>query len=301
MDIFDDFTMYSYAHFENAVNIGWNNNRTPHGGLVKDGLKEALVRYLDYRVNMTRGSGVLERFSFADKSYTLGCAEIRLIAGDGTVYAAPDSIVSLVVNADYSPPEKLVDADINGVDPNSDQYTAFIENYNLEHFWGAPKEYIQMGEEALSRVLSGDTVALSKYLSLNPDALTIVTNDGSILNAAIKHGLEKPAMLLLDYRIPIDRYNGGELFTAIDTKMDSVAIRLIDEGIPLHNYSPQSNPLFYAISKHSNTIAKKLAKTQKHLACVYNTPFVHNCNLLQWCIRCQNKEMLDYITEVNSY
>lgn len=300
MDIFDDFTLYSYAHFENAVNIGWNPDETGRARTAGGDFKEALVRYLDHRVNMTRGGGVLKRFSYGEKTVTLGSAEIRVIAGDGTVYAVPDMVVDRVVNDSYCPPEELIDAVLNGVYPDDGRYRTYISKYDAEHFWGAPVQYAEKGKKALNVLVSGDVAGLSRFLEDDPGALTIVTAEGSLLNAAIRHGSEEKAILLLDLHIPIDRYNGGELFSAIDCDMAAVAERLINEGIPLHNYSPQTNPLFYAVYKCSNTIAKKLAE-KKHLYRIYNTPYVQNCNLLQWCVRCRNREMMEFITEANMY
>ncbi len=301
MDYFDDFTLYSYAHFENALNVGWDVDGTPPGPPVGAELKEALPRYLEHRVNMTRGGGVLTQFVYWGKSYTLGSAELRILGKDGTVYAVPDRIVDLVMGGAYRPPEALAEAAVHGIDPDSAQYREYRKAYDPAHFWGAGEEYARKGDEALRRVLSGDGAALTRYLEDEPEALTVVTGEGSLLNAAIRHGLEKTAMLLLDLKIPIDRYNGGELFSAIDAKLDAVALRLIDEGIPLHTQSPQCNPLFYAIAKGGNTVAKKLADSHRHLSRIYSTPFVRDCNVLQWCVMCRNREMLEYITEANRY
>lgn len=301
MDYFDDFTLYSYMHYENAVNIGWDTGGTLPGPAVGEDFRDLLPRYLAHRVNMTRGGGILKQFIYEGKSYTLGCAELRVLGKDGTVFAVPDMVVDLVMRGEYCPPEALTDAVVHGIEPDSAQYRAYIKTYDQAHFWGAGEEYARKGNEALHWVLTGSEVTLSRFLEDEPGAMSIVTSEGSLLNAAIRHNLERNAMLLLDLEIPINRYNGGELFSAIDAKMDAVALRLIDEGIPLHTQSPQCNPLFYAIAKGSNTVAKKLADCHKQLFQIYNTPFVRNCNILQWCVKCRNTEMLAYITEASRY
>ena len=301
MDYFDDYSMYSYLHYENAVNIGWNISGGLQNASIDNRIKNGLARFLDSRVNMTRGGGILKNFSYENRNYVLGAAEIRIVAKNGIVYAVPDSIIDLVFRDAYCPPDVLIDAVLYGLTPDSEQYQSYMKRYMPEHFWGASEEYVSKSRTALSVIVSGDPAFISCYLNDNPDALTIVTEEGSILNVAIRHGLDSIARTLLDCNIPIDRYNGAELFSAIDNGMNDIAEMLIDKGIPLHNYSPQSNPLFYAIMKKDNFIAMKLAKEYKQLVCTYDTPFVNQCNILQWCIRCKNKEMLDVITTMNLY
>ena len=301
MDIFDDFTVYSYLHYENALNIGWNIQSDPQDQEPDSVLASKILSYLDFRVNMTRGGGVLKKVSFHEKDYILGCAEIRVVAKDGTVYAVPDMVIDYISNGSYRAPDPLVKAVTDGIDPHGDEYASFLARYSAEHFWGASEAYIADYKNALQIVSSGDVNALSQYLDENPNALNIVTNEGSLLNAAIARKLEDIAFLLINRKIPLNKYNGKELFTAIDCGMTSVAEKLIDSGITLNHYSPQCNPLFYAIMKQDNATAKKLAQNYKQLFCVYNTPYIRNCNVLQWCLKCNNREMFQYISAVNKY
>ena len=295
MDCFDDFTLYSYAHFENAQNIGWHIPKHECGD-ADNQTTELLSRFLDYRVNTTRGAGTIKKYTYNGKEYFLGCAEFRIISKEGHVYAIPDSVIQMVQQGSYRLPSTVMNSLSDGYLPGTEYYSNFITRYNPDCFWGASDQYIEAGKKAKDIVASNMISNIESMLDAAPETLDVITDEGSLLHVAIKHKAEDAAFFLIEKNIKLNRYNGGELFAAIDYGMDMIAFRLIDLDIPMQNYSPQNNPLFYSIMKRSNSIAKKLVDEQKSLFQTYDTPFVRNCNVLQWCARCGNIEMLKYLS-----
>jgi hypothetical protein len=62
----------------------------------------------------------------------LGSAEIRIISGQGQLYASPNLIFHHVVGHDYSPPPEFVRAVLMGPCPPEDGYYELLNKLGLE-------------------------------------------------------------------------------------------------------------------------------------------------------------------------
>lgn len=136
MAFFHDLTPYTYLKsakdYEVALNIGWLSEEQPysHGNVSEEFLNNLWLHY-KFRVYTTRGFSPCALSSkciypvmaeFKGESLRLGSAEIRVLARDGAIFAAPDLIFHYVVFHHYLPPDKFLDAVINGYHPQSPEY-----------------------------------------------------------------------------------------------------------------------------------------------------------------------------------
>lgn len=295
MELFKDLTFYSRNHYENALNIGWVAPEEPLANAEPDhALLQKLIPYLAYPFNTTRESGCL-KVEYQQKQYTLGYSEIRVISASGQVYAAPDMIVSHILNCEYTPPAEFRDAVLYGLDPNSDEYQNYYNSYSFENFWGAQADYIQRVQHLLAMV---DRKDVDGILSLSSEERFVITERGSLLNAAIENRDEDFTLSLLNSGISIDSCNGIELVNAVRYHQNRVALRLLTDGIPMFYHTPNVNPLFIAIAVKNNEIAKALMLHNKKLVQIYSNAFLRDCNILQWAMRYKN---LDFVMYLQNY
>lgn len=298
MDYCEDLSYYSRFHFENARNVGFGrmtgvkkNNQLPAEFMTR------LLKYLKYPLNSVRG-GTFKTVQFENIEYTLGFSEIRVLDGKGRVYAAPDEIVANILTEDYLPPKEFVDAVMYGVSPDSDEYQTYLRRYRPEYCWGASNAYVADVVGLVELISSGNLRQLKKLLEERRELLELVTGNGSLLNEAITRGREDIALYLLDSGISLERFEGIELLTAVESGLESVVIALMDRNIPIKMDRPRNNPLFLAIGRYQNRIAEFLYRTNKSLVTTYNTEFTRDCNILQWTKMCNNTAFMDFLMKL---
>lgn len=130
MTWFEDLSPYTYcenvwtppgtAAAPTAVNVGWLDGVHPFATAdPRPELVEALLRLCRKRVNVMRVMhrcelcaepelGIVEQID--GETIHLGNTEIRVIAADGTLYAAPTLIAHYVAEHHYLPPTAFVTA-----------------------------------------------------------------------------------------------------------------------------------------------------------------------------------------------
>ncbi len=295
MDFFYDGTYYSFQHYENSINIGWILSNEIYNNTVNEELAEKLMEYIPYSVNTVRGGDYYKKIMFKNKEMLLGFSEFRIIASDGTVYACPDLIIYNILYQNYNPPKEFINAVFNGLSYKTNEYALFIENYNKDSFWGTSKAYAYTSRKILDCIKNNDIESIKSEFKINSDLINIVTEHGSLLNAAIKCNNEQLAMSLINMGIEINKFNGVELLSAIEMQQNEIANILIENNITIRKYSPKVNPLFYAVAKGNNYIAEKLLRSRKDLLRVYSNEFVNECDIVKWSIRCKNDKFLSII------
>ena len=297
MTFYKDLTYYIDKHFENALNVGWEENPEPYdyGRIFED----RIGAYLKYTVLHQRQISQAEEIVFKDTTYQIGYGEFRVIGSDGTVYACPDTLIGKVFAGEYKLPDCFVKAVNEGMDPDSLAYRIYLENFTPEKFWGASENDCWKLRRIRGVIQSGDLEELKRNIETDGDLLKMMTDQGSLLNMAIQNNQQELALYLADQNIPYEMFHGRELLYAIDAGMESVALKLLDKGIPMNAERIGVNPLFIAIRKPMNSVAKKLFLTHKELIQTYDDIYVGKCNLLQWTKRTQNDEMLQFI--INQY
>lgn len=293
MDFFNDFTLYQYYHFENAINIGFCTCDATRQLQLNDNFYEKLAKYLEYPFNPSRG-GDYKRITLFGREYTLGYAEMRIIAENGKVFAAPNLIISKIMEGIYTPPAEFVEAVLNGADQTSAEYRHYTDRYNEEHCWGATDEYIAKIGFVCSAIRRGDLGELKAFLRAN-DQDELVTNNGSLINEAIMAGQESLADYLIECDYSINRFDGVELLTAIECNMERIVEKLLSRKIYIKMDLPRNNPLFFAIAKHKNQIAKRLYEQKPELAITYNTEYTSDCNILMWSKMAKNDEFITFM------
>jgi hypothetical protein len=136
MAFFHDLTPYTYLKsakdYGIALNVGWLSGGQPYAhGNVSEEFLNNLWLHCKVPVHTTRGLSPCEISQecvypvvaeFNMESLRLGSAEIRVLAREGTIFAAPDMIFHYITVHRYLPPNKFLDAVINGYLPHSSEY-----------------------------------------------------------------------------------------------------------------------------------------------------------------------------------
>ena len=285
---YQDFTYYRRFHFEKAVNIGFCADKNDSGptAMESSALVYKLQRYIEHPLNVIRG-GFPRTIVINGKSYTLGFAEMRVIGKDGTVYAAPNEMVTDIIEGRYQPPAEFVAAVMNGVDPDSQEYLDYCSRYDQEHYWGASDKEIQRINEVTALIQKGDRTALKAYHEQEP-IMDIVTANGSVLCEAISNQNEDIAYWLLENGVSLEHFEGEELLAAINHGMEDHAIHLLSYEIPMIADSPADNPLFLAVAHRRNKIAVELYRNRKDLIRTYPVDGKADFNIYQWARRYKN-------------
>lgn len=297
MDSYKDLTYYMEKHFENALNIGWEKDHEPWD--YDREFSDLLGRYLNHIVSAIRAPGETEKVVFEGKEYVVGYGEFRVLGPGGTVYACPDILIPRVFAGQYKFPDCFEKAVREGPDPDGPEYREFMERYDMDHFWGASDDYLERMKSIRKLILESDPETVRGAVLKDPDILSFMTDQGSVLALAIKNGKEETALMLADQDIPFEMFGGRELLYAMENNMETVAEKLLDRNLPMSAERIGTNPLFTAIMKKMNGIAEKLFTEHKELIKTYNDIFVGPCNLLQWVRRCGNNEILQFI--MNQY
>ena len=296
MDYFKDLTYYNNLHYENARNVGFCPMGTESvAHQYPEEFIPKLAKYLNYPVNVSRGGGFDKSFVIDGVKHALGFSEIRVLAQNGIVYAAPDAVVAYIAEGLYVPPAEFVDAVLNGVDPDSEAYQTYLARYTPEYCWGASNEYVADVVSVVGKIASGNLTDLKDLLARRKGLLDLVTGNGSLLHEAIIRNQEAIAQSLVEAGIRLDKFEGDELLVAVESGMESVVVMLINAGIPIKADRPRHNPLFLAIGRKQNEIAKYLYKTRTDLVVTYNTEFAENCNILQWTRMCNNDSFMEFL------
>ena len=301
MEHFDDFTYYAQLHYENALNIGFSaksgsdqeNSFAPNRDF-----QQKLAKYAKHRVNLVRGGADFQMITVDGEAYALGFGEIRVIAADGTVYAAPDLIIDWVANGSYIPPKAFEDAVLHGLDPDGDAYGQFESRYKPDLFWGASDDCLMTARLVSSYMEKKDLAGFKQFLEANPQNLNIVTQNGTLLNGALLSENEEMAEYLLEKGVSLSMLSGIELLTAVEKGMTSIVQRMLSANIPIRTDIPRNNPLFWAIAKKQNEIAKLLYDERKDLVMTYDIGAIQNCNILQWSKLCDNTDFFNSLMNI---
>ena len=145
MAFYQDLSLYCYE--ESGVrpgtqNIGWiDANASFPKGDTSDAFIKTLWQFCKVPVVQTRGfhvcrlcnmpTDIAPRFEFDGETLNLGSAEIRVIAKDGLIYAAPNLIFHYVKDHRYLPPQAFVDAVLSAPEPQSKEYRAHLKALKL--------------------------------------------------------------------------------------------------------------------------------------------------------------------------
>jgi hypothetical protein len=144
MTFYPDLSPYVYLRsakdYGVALNVGWLSKEYsyPEGNVSSEFLNNLWV-HCKSRVLLTRGFSPCELSSececpivakFNREILRLGSAEIRVLAKDGTIFAAPDMIFHYVITHHYLPPKEFVEAVIDGFLPQSPEYLRAKALYN---------------------------------------------------------------------------------------------------------------------------------------------------------------------------
>lgn len=295
MDYYKDLSYYSRFHFENAKNIGFApKSQKKNATQLSEHFMPRLLKYLKYPLNSMRG-GAFRTVEINNTLYTFGFSEIRVLDNKGCVYAAPDEIVADIAEGNYIPPAEFIDAVINGPDPDSNKYQAYLSRYKPECCWGASNEYIMDVVKLVEMISTGNLPGVMAQTTNRNALLDIVTGNGSLLNEAITRSQEAIAVYLLNAGICLEKFEGVELLTAVERGHENLVRALVEKGVPMKMDRPRNNPLFLAIGRHQNAIAEYLYATRKELVTTYSTEFATNCNILQWTKMCKNTDFMHFL------
>lgn len=298
MDQYKDLTLYRRFHHENARNIGFNVERGINRPVVSDEKSEQLVdkliRFVDHPFNVIRGES-FRSVQWKGKKYALGFFELRVIATDGVVYAAPGTVIADILEGFYIPPKEFIDAVLNGWDPSSNDYAQFEQRYKEEYFWGSSDDYLQKMNEALELILKGEEWNVRERIVADPKVLKIVTPEGTLLSAALVAKRENVAEALVDLGISLDLLEGEELLRAVESGSGMMVRKLIDSGIAIKWDLPRNNPLFLAVAKGQNEIAEWLYSYHREMVAVYQTRNTKDCTILKWTNMFQNNAFMEFL------
>lgn len=292
---FRDMTYYSKHHYENALNIGFQKKQKVVNTSVDNELIQSLKKYIPFPVNMERGGMEVKIIQENDGEIALGFSEIRVIASDGTVYAAPDIIIAYIMEGLYDPPQEFKDAVLHGIAPESKEYANYYSRYDAEHFWGATDEYVHLIHTLKNLIKNDDTEQIKVRLTQNDKLKQLLTENGSLIGETIINGSINTIKCLIDLGVSLDMFEGRELFQAIDCGKEDVVKLLFDTEIEYNVDDIYKNPLFYAIDKKQNKIAKKLFLSRKDFVRTYHYPNQKECNILTWCKVCNNSDFIKII------
>lgn len=292
-----DFSKYSFQHFENAYNIGWNSNtylndRKNIGDIDKEFL-DCLRIFCESPLNRER-NGKYREIEVGGKKYAKGFGEIRILDLERKIrYAAPNIIIDDIINGIYSPPVVFIKAVKNAPKPGEVEYEKFLSTYTQENYWGEDEEDIKKivtAEKAIDRGIE----ELRKVIE-QEDVLNYVTSKGSLLNYSIEARKEKESLYLIDRGIDINAFEGIELLNAIKYNMTEVAEKLIEGDIYMNTNEMNRNPLVSAIIYRNKKLVIKLLNNRKDLINTYSNEYVRDCTILDIAKRYKDEEIINII------
>jgi hypothetical protein len=147
-EFFQDLSPYPGWPFEkglNLVSIGWLNPNLPYskGGVAKE-FTERLEIFCSYPMIMTFGvrpcdfcSKIVKFQLSSGKRITLyGEYYLRIPAVDGQkIYSARDSVLHLVVEHQYCPPQEFIGAVMGAALPGTLEFQQFALLWKEQHVW----------------------------------------------------------------------------------------------------------------------------------------------------------------------
>jgi len=144
MAYFEDLTPYRYIESGMApetYNVGWLDQARAFSTCEpqKEDI-DALWGFCQISVATTRGihecnlckQGFSSIQKYLSKSILLGSSEIRVISGQGRIYAASNLIFHYVSEHNYSPPAEFVAALRTGLNPESNEYLAQLRAMGVD-------------------------------------------------------------------------------------------------------------------------------------------------------------------------
>lgn len=129
----------------------------------------------------------------------------------------------------------------------------------------------------------------------NEKLLDIVTEKGSLLNAAIEYDQKEIALMLIDKNIDINKFDGIELLSAIKMNQNEVVSALLDMEIVYRDYNQKVNPLFYAVEQDNLDAVKIIINSKYKLFKTYNNEFLDNCTVLEWAKTLKKNIIYEYL------
>lgn len=145
MSYYKDLTPYTYHSsgiVDNTLNIGWLDVAFPYSkGKVTKYFINELFEFCRHKLVRMRGFHECNLCLHQNKSLlvvkhneetlSLGDSEIRVFAGDGKIYAAPNLIYHYVTEHLYKPPDEFIQVVLKGPKSNSDEYKQLLIRYGF--------------------------------------------------------------------------------------------------------------------------------------------------------------------------
>lgn len=259
-----DLSKYQFLHFENALNIGWHNNKqkvvTSEINYIDNEFLRKLKIHCAQPLNRVR-CGKHRYFEVNGKKQVEGFAEIRILDLDNNIrYASPNIIYRDILDGLYVPTIEFVFAVKNAPLPNDKIYTNFISRYTKEYFYGESEDLSMKIKSMILEINNGNS---ERYFNEFPNMIDTVTENGSILNMLIMKSQDKEVEFILNTDFNLNAFQGTELLTAIEMKKSRFAKLLINKNIEIVTNQIQTNPLYSAIRYGEIDIAKQLILTRK--------------------------------------
>lgn len=286
----NDLKKYSFQHYEDAINIGWNSQEGVVKYLPDRTFLERLKCHCDSPINVDYNGKFIEKEIEGHKE-VFGFGEIRILDLKNKIrYAAPNTIYEEIMEGHYVPPTAFIEAVIASPLPTDKEYKEFMTRYSVDSYWGENEEKVQKINAIVNALLKG-TEEFQEFLT-DVSNIHIVTNKGSLLNHAILENKEKSSYMLIDKGIDINIFEGVELLSAIEKGLTGIAEILIEKNIEMNISELTMNPLVSAIRYHNNFIAKKLITKNSELIVTYSNEFVQGFTMMDVARRFDNEEIV---------
>ncbi len=298
MEQYRDFTYYSHMHYENALNIGWEENEIVNDAIELDSrFLENLWLYTKQTFNKIRGLP-LKELTFNNETIKVGMAEIRVITnknGKSIRYAASDAVMLDILNRNYHPTEDFISAVIEGAKPGCDEYELFARRYSPQYLWGEDDEYVEYANKILHSIKNKDLRDFMEILDARKDSLETITSDGSLLNASIIANATDISFELLERGFDFNKLNSIELNYAIKMGKNEIVKFLLSKEIIFNLSDPKFNPYFTAILSDNIEAVKLLLDKKVDKNIKYSTPFMWNMDALQYAQKHKRDEIVNLI------
>ena len=294
MEQYRDFTYYSHMQFENSLNIGWEEAKTLDNTTeLNSSFFEKLWMYTNRTFNRVRELPMHD-LTFNNKTIKVGMAEIRVVArlnGKVIRYAAPDSIMLNILNRKYNPPQEFINAVMEGIKPDSEEYEEFVKRYSSKYFWGESDDYIKYATEITCLIKNKNLRAFAEMLDSRKDSISVIIENGSLLNASILEKATDLSFELLERGFDFNRLNAIELINAVKMGENEIVKYLLSNKIILNLTEPKFNPYFIAILYDNTEAVKLLIESNVDKSIKYSTPFMSNMDAVQFAVKNQKKEI----------
>ncbi|MFI3202336.1 MAG: ankyrin repeat domain-containing protein [Eubacteriales bacterium] len=297
--IYNDMSKYQFLHFENAYNIGWHNNIETlsfnNVDYIDDVFLTKLKKHCEFNLNLERG-GKSKIYMIDGKKRAKGFGEIRILDLERNIrYASPNLIYDDIIDKLYIPPKEFVEAVKQAPLPTDAEYIDFLSRYNAENLYGETEKTVGEVKQVITAI---ENYEIYDYLKNNPNILNCVTIKGSLLNYTIESNKQKEAEFLINQGINLNTFDGIELITAINMKLESIAKILLDENIFIKSELMATNPIFVAIWARLENTMESLIIKKPELLQTYTNEFVRNWTVLDAIKMTKNEKLLSHYNEV---